>query len=443
MEPTDYALRRRELAQALRGAAALIPSAPLRTRSHDTEYPFRQSSQLKYLTGLEDEQEAVLLITPEHPAIQEVLFVRPKDPLKEMWSGRRLGPEKARELLEIEHVYTLDELPTKLPELLLGHSAVALDLFESEGWVKKILEVLEGLNQRKKLARQKPLEIHHLAPLIGRQRLVKDANEIQFIKKAAELTTRAHHAAMAMAAPGRSEAEIMALLHFHFRSHPAGDEAYESIVAGGENACILHYVANNQPLKAGELLLIDAGAEFHTYASDVTRTFPIDGKFQGAGLEVYEICLHAQKEAMTQSRPGKTLDDVHRAACQVLAQGLADLKVFQERPADIIEQGLLKKYYPHSTSHWLGLDVHDPCPYFDEQQQPINFAPGMVFTIEPGLYFPPDDTSLPERLRGIGVRIEDDLLITEKSYENLTSGIAKEVRAVEEACKRDYREFFV
>jgi Xaa-Pro aminopeptidase len=440
MNLTNYAERRQALKDQLKDTVAIIPAAPHQIRSFDTEYPYRQDSNLKYLTGLE-EQEAVLVLAPNHPAIDEILFVLPKDPIKETWTGIRMGPDKARELLEMNHVYSIDELDQRLPDLLLGHSACALDLYASHTpWLDRIKSIMTNLNNQRRLNRAKPQSLIHLNPIIGQMRLVKDQNEILFMKKAQEITARAHRSAMAYTRPGVNESAVAALLRYHFSHHPASNEAYESIVAGGANACVLHYVSNNKELKDGDLLLIDAGADFHLYASDVTRTFPVNGVFSGIQKHVYDIVLESQKEAINLSRPGKNQIELHEATCRVLAQGLIDLKVSDESVDSIIEQGILKKYYPHSTGHWLGLDVHDPCPYTDSEHQPIAFQKGMVFTIEPGLYFPPTDHELPNQLRGIGIRIEDDVLITEVGHEVLSASIPKEIKEIEHACERDYRE---
>lgn len=439
MEVTNFAKRRALLREKLGDKLGIITAAPLQTRSYDTEFPYRQDSNFKYLTGL-DEAEAVLVLAPAHSAIKEVLFVRPKDPIMEVWTGTRMGPDKAREVLEIDHVFSIEELDDRLPDLMMGHANCSLNLRDSGPWVDKVLGHIKALNAKKRVPRAKPQGISDITPLLGELRLVKDQNELQFMKKAQEITNRAHRAAMAYARPGGNESQVMAMLHFHFRHNPAADEAYESIVAGGENACTLHYVKNNQELKDGDLLLIDAGADFHLYASDVTRTFPINGKYTPLQKDVYEIVLAAQKEAIDLSRPGKTQGNLHQACSKVLAQGLIDLGVFSESVESIIDQGLLRKYYPHSTGHWLGLDVHDPCPYFEKNEELISFREGMVFTIEPGLYFPPDDHGLPEKLRGLGIRIEDDILITDKSHENLSAAVPKSITEVEEACKRDWRE---
>jgi len=443
IEATNYSARRALLREKLGNAIAVIPSASHQTRSYDTEYSFRQHSVLKYLTGLE-EQDSILVLCPNNIERPEVLFVRPKDAMMEMWSGKRLGPERAREILEIQHVYPIDQFDTILPELMLGHTAIAYDLFDAsapQSLHKRLLDHAEKLQRTKrKFHVRKPDGVINLATLTGEMRLIKEGNELLFMREAQKITSRAHRAVMAKTAAGINEKELQALFHYIVSKNGA-TEAYESIVAGGENACILHYVNNNKKLKDGDLLLIDAGSEFHVYASDVTRTYPVNGKFTPIQRDVYEIVLSAQKEAISLSRPGKNLNDLHQATITVLSQGLKDLKVINESVETILEKELYKPFYPHSTSHWMGLDVHDPCPYLDGDLKPVSLREGMVFTIEPGLYFPPDRADLPTELRGMGIRIEDDILITDRAYENLSSSIPKEISEIEEEMKRDYRDF--
>lgn len=439
MEPTSYRARREALLEIMKGGIALIESAPHQTRSHDTEYPYRQDSNFKYLVGFE-EPGSKLVILSHQKERQAVLFVRPKDELAEVWSGRRLGIEGARNLFDVDEVYSLDEFDQKMDELLLHHDTLYLDLFHAPETVNKMLNRCRTLSvkNRKKIAT--PQKLGNLLPLVGRLRLIKDQNEIAFIKKAAHITARAHKAAMALAAPGVNEREVQALIDYIYAKEGASGPAYESIVAGGDNANILHYVDNSDELKNGDLLLIDAGSEFNLYASDVTRTFPVNGKFSSIQKDVYQIVLEAQKASLRASKPGSCIADVHLEAAKVLALGLKDLGLLKEIPTDLLADPTFKSFYPHGTSHWLGLDVHDNCPYTDGPND-ISFAPGMIFTVEPGLYFPRGKAHIPESLQGIGIRIEDDILINDVGYENLTSMIPKEIKEVEEACSADYKKY--
>ncbi len=439
MELTSYRERRAKLLERLKGGVAIFEAAPHQTRSHDTEFPYRQDSNLKYLVGFE-EPEAKLVILSHQKERQAVLFVRPKDAKAEVWSGRRLGIEAAKDLLDVDEVYSIHEFDQKLDELLMGHDTVYLDLFNRPKLVKKVLSHIGALayKNRKKVAT--PQKIANIIPLVGSLRLIKDQNEIAFMKKAAAITTKAHKAAMAFTRAGVNEREVQALMEYIYLKEGANGAAYESIVAGGDNANILHYIDNQDELKDGDLLLIDAGSEYNLYASDVTRTFPVNGVYSGIQKEVYEIVLEAQKASLRASRPGSTIATIHAEASKVLAQGLVDLKVMSSIPEELASDQTFKSFYPHGTGHWLGLDVHDNCPYTDGPED-IKFAPGMIYTIEPGLYFPKNATNIPAELRGMGIRIEDDILITADGYENLTSAIPKEIKEVEDACKVDYKSF--
>lgn len=439
MELTSYRERRAKLLERLKGGVAIFESAPHQTRSHDTEFPYRQDSNFKYLVGFE-EPGAKLVIVSHQKERQAVLFVRPKDAKAEVWSGRRLGIEGAKDLLDVDEVYSINEFDQKLDELLVGHDTVYLDLFNRPKLVKKVLSHISSLvyKNRKKVAT--PQKIGNIIPLVGSLRLIKDQNEIAFMKKAAAITAKAHKAAMAFTKPGVNEREVQALMEYLYLKEGGNGPAYESIIAGGDNANILHYIDNQDELRAGDLLLIDAGCEYNLYASDVTRTFPVSGQYSGIQKEVYEIVLEAQKASLRASKPGATIATIHAEASKVLAQGLVHLKVMPSIPEELNTDETFRTFYPHGTGHWLGLDVHDNCPY-TEGPEDIKFTPGMIYTIEPGLYFPKSAANIPVELKGIGIRIEDDILITEKGYDNLTSTIPKEVKEVEEACKVDYKSY--
>ncbi len=439
MELTSYRERRAKLLERLKGGVAIFESAPHQTRSHDTEFPYRQDSNFKYLVGFE-EPEAKLVIISHQKERQAVLFVRPKDLKAEVWSGRRLGVDGAKDLLDVDEVYSIEEFDQKLDELLIGHDTVYLDLFNRPKLVKKVLTHISALSYKNRKKVMTPQKLGNIIPLVGALRLIKDQNEIAFMKKAAQITTKAHKAAMAFTRPGVNEREVQALMEYIYLSGGASGAAYESIVAGGDNANILHYIDNCDELKSGELLLIDAGCEYNLYASDVTRTFPVNGIYSGIQRDVYEIVLEAQKASLRASKPGATLTQIHAETCKVLAAGLVELKVMDAVPEELNTDTLFRTYYPHGTGHWLGLDVHDNCPYTDGPED-ITFTPGMIYTIEPGLYFPKSDLNIPEELRGIGIRIEDDILITESGYENLTVAIPKEIKEVEDACALDYKSF--
>jgi Xaa-Pro aminopeptidase len=328
--------------------------------------------------------------------------------------------------------------------LLPGHRNLYIHLHERQDITKKVQKISGDLfHKKRKNSEQAPHNIFNIANFIEELRLVKDQNEILMMKKAMIATDKAHRAAMALAAPGRSEKEVNALIEFIFSYGDSQGNAYDNIVAGGNNANILHYIENNQALKDGDLLLIDAGSQLNNYATDITRTFPVNGKFTGAQRAVYDIVLEAQKTAISHSWPDRTSPELHKSTCNVLTQGLIDLKVLDGSLDENLEKGTFRKYFPHGTGHWLGLDVHDQNPYLDSNDEPIKFEPGVIFTIEPGLYFPAEDASLPEELKGIGIRIEDNILITENGHENLSSMIPKEIKEIEEACEKDYKDFLL
>lgn len=431
----QYRARRNDLIEELGETLVVIPAAHHQTRSYDTEYKFRQDSNYKYYTGI-NEPEGILLLSHNIMGNKKsILFTLDKNAEMEQWTGIRLGHQKAQQIAEVEESYPLSKFDEILSKELLNHKKVAFDL-ANQSLMTKITAML-GPHWFKRKKKIYPVEFLHLPVYTGRQRLKKSPIEIENIKRAVELTDRAHRASMAKAAPGVNESEVYNIINFIFNQQNAQGQAYESIVAGGVNALILHYIENNQNLNNGDLLLIDAGAEFNGYASDVTRTFPINGEFTTAQKEVYQAVLDAQKNAISQAKIGNTLGEIHLAASRVLADFLIANKVLSGSVDQVLENGDLKKYYPHGTGHWLGLDVHDPCPY-DEDGIELPLSKGMIFTIEPGLYFPENDPAGPNPFQGIGVRIEDDILIEDKGYENLTASIPKEIKEVEQACQQEF-----
>lgn len=436
MEVTAYQNRRDQLLEALGDKIAIIPAAGHQTRSFDTEFPFRQNSNFRYLTGY-PEHDAILVLAPRAEQ-KEVLFVLKKDAFSEMWNGRRYGTDKARDLFGIPVVHELEKFDEVLPSLFTGHRGVAMDLFNQDQLMKKILTTMKGYFKVRKKKEHWPKNLHYLNPIVGKLRLKKDQNEILFMRESGRIAALAHRKAMQMTVPGKNEHDVQAMMEYVFRKEGAYAPAYGSIVAGGNNANILHYVENNQELKSGDLLLIDAGAEFHGYASDITRTFPVNGKFSSEQAEIYSLVLQAQKDVISVCRPGKTLEDLHQITCRTLTQGLIDLDILKGKLDEELEKKSFRKFFPHSTGHWLGLDVHDESPYLDENLDDLKLEAGMCFTVEPGLYFSADDPETPERYKGIGVRIEDDILITAEGHENLTSAVPKELKEVEAECAKSF-----
>ncbi|MCY3000679.1 MAG: Xaa-Pro aminopeptidase [Planctomycetota bacterium] len=436
-----YAAHRARALAALeaRGAAALVFTNTPKTRNHDAEYRFRPDSDFWWLTGFGEPESALLLLPArgEKPA-KTVLFLRERNRDAEIWSGRRLGVERAPEHLGIDEAYPIAELDKKLAELLKGHTKLVYRVGADESRDRIVLGVLSRLRALARQPEPVPQEVLDPAPLLHELRLFKDEHELDLMRRAAEITAAGHIAAMKAARDGVGEGEIEALIEYEFRRRGATAPAYGSIVAGGANACILHYVENDQPLRAGDLLLIDAGAEADFYACDVTRTFPVGGRFSAEQRALYEVVLQAQHDAIALSHPGARFDAVHKRALRTLVEGLCRLGLLGDTPEVAIEKETYRRFYMHRTSHWLGLDVHD-CGAYVVERESRTLEPGMVLTIEPGLYIAEDDDTVEPRWRGIGIRIEDDVLITASGHEILTSAVPKSIADLERICSQEPR----
>ena len=426
-----FKARRDALMKAHPGAAFLLPAAEEVLRNPDVHFPFRQESNFFYLTGFE-EPESFLVLSPRSngPGHETILFVRRKDPEREMWEGERYGVDGAKQVFGADRSYPIHELEAKLPELLKGASEVYYRY---------------GLNERIDRRVQVGLEAHlrsmgrsgkALPPLrdpneaIGEMRLFKSPAEIERLRKACQITALAHKTAMKETRPGMNEFEVEALIDYSFRKNGCQRVGYGSIVAGGANAACLHYRFNNQPLRDGDLLLIDAGGEHDYYTSDITRTFPVGRKFSGAQAKVYSLVLEAQKSAIGMARPGAKLPEIHRHVCEVLTDGLLSLGLLKGAREDLMKSAGFKRFYPHNTSHWLGMDVHDVGLYL-KNGDPRPLEAGMCFTIEPGFYVQPADREAPREYHGIGIRIEDDILVTSAGCEILTKDAPKEIADIE------------
>ena len=438
-----YAERRAQLASTLAGGIAIISASSPKTRANDTEYTYRQASDFYYLTGF-NEPSATLVIDARTNTPAYTLFLRPRDAKREQWDGYRVGVENARNALGVDNALDISELEQALPKLFDGAAFVALNFrtqHTDEGAIiQKVFSAIDRLKRGQRNGRAAPNRLRDLEQILGRQRLYKSADEIAATQKAIAITGMAHRAAMALAEPGMREYALEAEILKVFRANGAAGPAYNAIVGTGVNATVLHYPAGSATLNDGDLVLIDAGAEFDGYAGDITRTFPVNGKFSDAQRRIYEIVLSAQQKSISAiKKDAHTLEDIHTICAHTLAEGLIDLKLLNASTAEeAIESKELSKFYPHRTSHWLGLDVHDAGPYFEYDESsdayvPLQLTPGMIFTIEPGLYFPEAD-DVPEAYRGIGIRIEDDILITESGYENLSTAIPKTIGEVEDAC---------
>lgn len=425
----EYADRRKTFMEAIGpDAIAVVPAAPERTRNHDVHYPFRQDSDFRYLTGF-DEPDALAVLAPGRSDGAFILFTRPRDPEMEQWEGRRAGPEGAMAHYGADEAFAVDEIDKRLPGLMSGRKRLAYTLGAPTGWDSRVI----GWMQRARAAARKgpgaPTEVVSLEPFVHEQRLFKSAAEIEVMQYASTVSAQAHVRAMQVCKPGMNEFEIEAEVHAYFARHGM-EPGYGSIVAGGDNACILHYTENNAPLNDGDLLLIDSGGEYRGYTADITRTFPVGGKFTGEQRAIYELVLEAHTQACAVSVPGKRQrDDVHGASIKTITAGLVDLGLLQGDVDALIEDESYKQFFMHGTGHWIGMDVHDVGNYWPGGES-RKLEPGMVMTIEPGIYVPTTD-AIDARWHGIGVRLEDDVLVQDGAPRNLTADVPKAIDEVE------------
>ena len=426
-----YANRRRRLAEAIGPGVAVIPTAPERVRNRDSHYPYRFDSHFYYLTGF-TEPEAVLVLAGG----KSILFCRERNPEREIWDGFRYGPEGARERFGFDAAHPIAALDAEMERQLENQPALVYPMGADPEWDARAIRWLNAVRAKVRAGIAAPERAQDVRAVIDDMRLHKDAHELGVMRRAARIAAAAHRRAMQRARPGRYEYEIEAELLHEFRRNGAQFPAYSPIVASGANACVLHYVFNDALLRDGDLLLIDAGCELDGYASDITRTFPTNGRFSAAQREAYEIVLAAQAAAIAQVRVGKGWNEPHDAAVKVLAQGLIDLELLSGKLDEVLEKETYKRFYMHRTGHWLGLDVHDAGDY-KRQGSWRALASGMTLTVEPGLYIRAED-DIPERLRNIGIRIEDDVLVTEAGCEVLTAEAPKSIADVE-ALMRDAR----
>jgi Xaa-Pro aminopeptidase len=431
MDASVYATRRALLASRMERGVAVIPTAPERTRNRDAHYPYRFDSYFYYLTGFGEPEAVLVVIAGDGPksASRSILFCRAKDPEREVWDGFRYGPEAARATFGFDEAHPIGRIDELMPELLSNQAALFSHLGGDADWDAHVMRWVNDVRGRARAGVTAPQTIADVHAILDEMRLVKDSSEIETMQRAADISTGAHRRAMQAAKPGVGEFAIEAELMHEFRRHGAQAPAYTPIVASGAHACVLHYVENSDVMRDGDLLLIDAGCELDGYASDITRTFPVNGRFSGPQRDVYELVLAAQQAAIAEVKPGRPWNAAHDAAVNVLAQGFLDLGLLQGSLQQVLETESYKKFYMHRTGHWLGLDVHDAGDYKRDGEW-RELVPGMVLTVEPGCYIRPGP-DVPERYAGIGVRIEDDALVTESGCEIITAAAPKTVSDIE------------
>lgn len=427
-----HAHRRQRLAAAMRKGIAVLPTAKELIRNRDAHFPYRFDSYFHYLTGFTEPEAVLVLVAGETP--RSILFCREKNEEREIWDGFRYGPEAARERFGFDEAYPIAELDTRMPDLLANQAVLHYAPGADAAWDARVIGWLNAVREKVRLGISAPASIGDLRVPLDEMRLLKDEAELATMRRAAGISADAHRRAMLATRPGRFEYEIEAELLYAFRRKGAQFPAYSPIVASGANACVLHYVGNDARMADGDLLLIDAGCELDGYASDITRTFPVNGLFSDAQRAIYELVLEAQKSAMRETRAGNNWNEPHDAAVRTLTQGMIDLGLLSTSLDEALEKETYRRFYMHRTGHWLGLDVHDAGDYkIDGQWRPL--VPGMVLTVEPGLYVRPGE-GVPEAYWNIGVRIEDDVLVTEGDCEVITHETPKAIDDIE-ALMRD------
>ena len=432
MKHKPYSTRRAALLELIGDGIAVIPTAPERVRNRDSHHPYRFDSYFWYLSGFPEPDAVIVLIGGKEP--RSILFCREKNEEREVWDGFRFGPAAARTSFGFDEAYPIAEVEAKLPELMANRATLWHALGHDASWDTKIVAALNLVRAQTRAGKHAPAEIRDLREALDQMRLLKDEYEARIMRRAAVIASAAHKRAMRSCRVGMAEFELEAEIGYEFRKRGADGHAYSPIVAGGSNACVLHYVENNKLLDANALVLIDAGCEVKGYASDITRTFPVNGRFSGVQRDAYEIVLAAQSAALAAIKPGAPFIAYHDAALRVLTQGMIDLKLLTGSVDGAIESEAYKPFYMHRTGHWLGLDVHDAGEYKSgENWAPL--APGMALTVEPGLYLRPG-ADVPEHLHGIGIRIEDDVFVTANGCEVYTTA-PKTVAEIEEVMRRD------
>jgi Xaa-Pro aminopeptidase len=438
-DSTIHAARRAAVQAAMReqgGGAMLLPAADEKIRNADNHHPFRQDSDFAWVTGF-DEPEGAALIFADPAAGRSglVMFVRPKDREREIWDGLRAGVEGAVAEYGADAAHPVAEMEAKLEEHLARGGTLWYRLGFSREWDERVVRVIQKLRARIRTGVRAPDPVRDPGAVLHELRLVKSSEEVDRLRRAAEITAEAHLAAMRDGRPGAREYQVQSEIEYAFRRRGGSGPGYGTIVAAGANATILHYQAGDAELKSGDLCLVDAGGEYGLYTADVTRTFPVSGEFSKAQRKAYDVVLAAEEAGIAAVKPGVTIDGVHDLVVKKLVEGMIALGLLQGKPEERIADGSYKKYFMHRTSHWLGMDVHDVGFYhLDGNSRAL--VPGNVITVEPGLYVAADDATAPAELRGVGIRIEDDILVTAEGHQNLTIGVPKEIADMEAVCVR-------
>ena len=410
-----------------KNSAVVIAGASTQYRNADSSHAFRQDSNFWYLSGFNEAESTLVLLVNEKNNVKSIAFVPEKDELKEIWDGYRAGPEGAMKDHGFDLAFNNTEIDQRLPDLLAGHNQVFYPVGKSKTLDADIIEWIKSAKSKDR--HSSAIDIADASSKVGNQRLIKDEDEIKIMKKACQISAEAHVEAMKFVKPGMTEQEMEAFYQYEFSKRGGRFSAYTPIVAGGENACVLHYVENSKPLIDGELLLVDAGCEFELYASDITRTFPINGKFTAPQLAIYEVVLEAQVKSIEAISTNNNVMDAQIISEKVITQGLIDLGILQGSMEELHAAGAFKDFYMHKIGHWLGIDVHDAGDYMEDGDY-MKFKPGMVTTVEPGIYIS-SSSDVEDKWKGIGIRIEDDILVTAEGNENLTAFVPSNPQEIE------------
>ena len=427
MDNTIYKNRRNSLKESLPGnSVLLIPGADMQYRNADSAYAFRQDSNFYYFSGF-CEPTSLIAIVNNKDGISTIIFVPPKDKLREIWDGYRAGPIGAVDDFLFDKAYDNTQIDTVMPDILNGSNQVLYAIGKKSGFDQKVIDWTTQAGSKDR--HSKSINIIDASSLLGNARLIKDDHEISLMRKACDISAEAHIEAMKSVKSIDSEQHIESLYCNEFSKRGGRFQAYTPIVAGGENACTLHYVENNQNLKKSDLLLVDAGCEYEMYASDITRTFPVSGKFSDEQLKIYEIVLEAMNAAIDQVKPGNDIMQPQEISERVITEGLIRIGLLEGDPEELHKSGAFKEFYMHKIGHWLGLDVHDAGDYMEGDEY-MKFKPGMITTIEPGIYIS-SSMDVDDKWKGIGVRIEDDILVTKDGNENLTSKVPSDPKEIE------------